>query len=153
MIALVQRVREASVTVDGNTVARIGPGMLVFLGVHQTDTETEGAWLARKCANLRIFADEEGRMNRALTDVGGETLVVSQFTLYGDARKGNRPSFIASAPPDIAEPLYEDFALRLSGHLGRPVPTGIFGAMMDVHLVNDGPVTLSVEKRAKAADI
>ncbi|GIV59990.1 D-tyrosyl-tRNA(Tyr) deacylase [Rhodocaloribacter litoris] len=148
MVALVQRVREASVEVDEQIVARIGRGLLILLGVHTTDTEAEAAWLAKKCANLRIFPDEEGRMNRSVRDVGGEALVVSQFTLYGDARKGNRPSFVASALPEQAEPLYEHFAALLSGHLGRPVPTGVFGAMMNVYLVNEGPVTLWVEKRA-----
>lgn len=148
MVALVQRVKEASVTVDGNVVGAIGSGMLILLGVHQTDTEKEMQWVARKCANLRIFPDTEGRMNKSLVDSGGEALVVSQFTLYGNTQKGNRPSFIESAAPAKAEPLYERFAETLSQHLGKPVPTGIFGAMMDVHLINDGPVTLWVEKRA-----
>lgn len=148
MIALVQRVKEASVTVDGHVVSAIGPGMLILLGVHQTDTEKEMQWVARKCANLRIFPDEAGRMNRSLLDCGGEALVVSQFTLYGNTQKGNRPSFIESAPPAKAEPLYEQFAATLSSHLGKPVPMGIFGAMMDVQLINDGPVTLWIEQRA-----
>ncbi|GIV57844.1 MAG: D-tyrosyl-tRNA(Tyr) deacylase [Bacteroidetes bacterium] len=149
MVALVQRVREAHVEVDGEVVGRIGRGLLILLGVHTSDTEAEADWLAKKCAQLRIFPDEAGRMNRSVCDIGGEALVVSQFTLYGDARKGNRPSFVASAPPERAEPLYAYFTDRLAEHLGRPVPTGVFGAMMNVHLVNEGPVTLWVEKRAE----
>lgn len=147
MVALIQRVKEASVTVDGETVGSIGNGLLILLGVHVDDTEQEGAWLARKCTNLRIFRDDEGMMNRSVQDVEGEVLVVSQFTLYGDVQKGNRPSFIASARPEKAEGLYEQFVAELSGHLGKAVPTGVFGAMMDVQLVNDGPVTLWIERK------
>ena len=146
MVALVQRVSEASVTVDGEVTGAIGPGLLVLLGVHRTDTEAEVAWVAKKVAGLRVFPDEEGKMNRSLLDTGGEALVVSQFTLYGDTRKGNRPSFVESAPPERAEALYEAFVAEFSRRLGRPVPTGIFGAMMDVRLTNDGPVTLWVER-------
>lgn len=146
MVALVQRVKEAAVDVEDETVGAIGPGLLVLLGVHVDDTEEEGAWLARKCANLRIFPDEEGRMDRSVVDVDGDVLVVPQFTLYGDAAKGNRPSFSDAAPPGRAETLYEQFVDDLAGELGKEVPTGVFGAMMDVHLVNDGPVTLWVEK-------
>lgn len=148
MVALVQRVSEASVTVNGDVTGAIGTGLLVLLGVHRDDTEEEKVWVANKVANLRIFPDEEGRMNRSLLDIGGEALVVSQFTLYGDTRKGNRPSFVASAPPEQAEALYEAFVAALADRLGRPVPTGVFGAMMGVRLVNDGPVTLWVERRA-----
>ena len=146
MIALVQRVSQASVKVDGQTTGSIDQGMLILLGVHRNDGEAEGAWLARKCANLRIFPDEDGKMNRSLVDIDGDALVVSQFTLYGDARKGNRPSYVDSAPPEIAEPLYEAFVGELSSNIGRNVQTGIFGAMMDVHLVNDGPVTIWIER-------
>jgi D-tyrosyl-tRNA(Tyr) deacylase len=148
MVALVQRVSEASVTVDGEVTGAIGTGLLVLLGVHRDDTDTERAWLVNKVAGLRIFPDDEGRMNRSLVDVGGEALVVSQFTLYGDTRKGNRPSFVESAPPEQAEALYESFVAALGERLGRPVPTGVFGADMDVRLTNDGPVTLWVERRA-----
>ena len=148
MVALVQRVREASVTVGGDVTGAIGSGLLVLLGVHRTDTEAETAWVANKVADLRIFPDEAGKMNRSLLDTGGEALVVSQFTLYGDTRKGNRPSFAASAPPERAEALYEAFVEVLSQRLGKPVPTGVFGAMMDVRLTNDGPVTLWVERRS-----
>lgn len=150
MIALVQRVSEARVTVDGRVTGQIGRGLLVLLGVHRADTAAEVAWVAKKVANLRVFPDDEGRMNRSLLDVGGEALVVSQFTLYGDARKGNRPSFVEAAPPERGEALYEAFVAELERLLGRPVPTGEFGAMMDVQLVNDGPVTLWVEKRGNA---
>ena len=150
MVALVQRVKEASVTVDGETVGAIGPGLLILLGVHVDDTGQEVDWLARKCANLRIFNDDDGLMNRSVHDVGGEALVVSQFTLYGNARKGNRPSFIASARPEKAEALYEQFVDALNRELGKPVPTGVFGAMMNVRLVNDGPVTLWVERPPEA---
>lgn len=147
MVALVQRVRHASVEVDGETVGSIEAGMLVLLGVHRDDTEEQAAWLARKCANLRIFADEDDKMNLSLKDVGGEALVVSQFTLYGDVQRGNRPSFEPAAPPEQAERLYEAFVDLLDEQLGFPVQTGVFGAMMDVHLLNDGPVTLWVERR------
>jgi len=148
MIALVQRVKRARVSVDGEETGAIGPGMLILLGVHVSDTEVELEWLVGKCARLRIFPDADGQMNNSLLDTGFDALVVSQFTLYGNTRKGNRPSYVEAAPPDQAEPLYELFCTRLSRELGRPVPTGRFGAMMDVELVNDGPVTLHLEKRA-----
>ena len=150
MVALVPRVREASVEVEGEVTGAIGAGLMILLGVHKDDTEREVAWLARKCANLRIFRDDADLMNRSVLDVGGEALVVSQFTLYGNAAKGNRPSFIASARPEQAEALYETFVEALSAHLGKPVATGVFGAMMQVHLVNDGPVTLWVERKPGA---
>ena len=148
MMALVQRVSEARVSVAGEIVGEIGRGMLVLLGVHRSDTPAEVEWVARKCAALRIYPDEEGKMNRSLLDVDGETLVISQFTLYGDARKGNRPSFVASAPPEMAEPLYEAFLEALEREVGRRPERGVFGAMMDVQLVNQGPVTLVVERMA-----
>ena len=148
MRALVQRVTEASVTVEGTVVGRIGPGLLVLLGVAHADTEAEAEWVARKLADLRVFPDAEGRMNRSLVDAGGEALVVSQFTLYGSIKKGTRPSFTDAAAPEPATRLYEHVARRLSDHLGRPVPTGVFGAHMTVALVNDGPVTLLVEREA-----
>jgi D-tyrosyl-tRNA(Tyr) deacylase len=148
MVALVQRVSEASVTIDGAREAGIGAGLLVLLGVHVDDTEDESAWLASKCATLRVFPDADGKMDESLLDTGGEALVVPQFTLYGDTSQGNRPSFTDAAPPGRAEALYEHFVDALADELGRPVPTGVFGAMMDVQLVNDGPVTLWVERRA-----
>jgi D-tyrosyl-tRNA(Tyr) deacylase len=135
--ALVQRVARASVAVDGDVVSSIGPGLLVLLGIGQDDTERDVDWLADKVRALRIFPDAEGRMNEPLGD--REALCVSQFTLYGDARRGNRPSFVAAAPPEAAEPLYERFCARLDAQ------RGVFGAMMAVELVNDGPVTLLVE--------
>ncbi len=150
MIALVQRVREARVQVEGRTVGEIGRGLLVLVGIHHTDTPAEGAWLARKVAGLRIFADAEGRMNLSVVDVGGDVLVVSQFTLYGDASRGNRPSYSTAAPPEQAERLYLDFTHQVARHIGKSVPTGVFGADMQVTLVNDGPVTLWIEKRADA---
>ena len=139
MRALVQRVSSASVTVAGEEVASIGPGLLVLLGVHRDDGEAEADRIAGKILTLRVFEDDEGRMNRSVTDVGGEVLCVSQFTLLGDVRRGNRPSFVEAAPPDRAEALYERVRDALAG------PGGRFGAHMDVALVNDGPVTLIVD--------
>jgi D-aminoacyl-tRNA deacylase len=139
MRALVQRVTQASVSVDGERVAAIGPGMLVLLGIKTTDTEEQADKLARKLRTLRIFEDDDGRMNRNVEDAQGEILCVSQFTLYGDARKGNRPSFVDAAPPEHAEPLYERVRGALEAQGGR------FGARMQVELTNDGPVTLLVE--------
>jgi D-tyrosyl-tRNA(Tyr) deacylase len=148
MMALVQRVLEASVEVDGDVVGSIGKGLLILLGVHRDDREQELDWVARKCASLRIFPDEEGKMNRSVVEIGGEVLVVSQFTLYGSTARGNRPSFTESAPPEQAERLYEQFARRIGSLIDRTVPTGVFGASMQVRLQNDGPVTLIVEKKA-----
>lgn len=147
MMALVQRVSSASVEVEGAVVGRIGRGLLILLAVHLSDGDAEAEWVARKCASLRVFPDSEGKMNRSVRDVDGEALVVSQFTLYGDTRRGNRPSFTESAPPEQAEPLYERFASALAGELKRPVQRGVFGALMQVHSCNDGPVTLVVERR------
>ena len=146
MIALVQRVRSASVRVAGETVGEIGAGMLVLLGVVAGDTDGEARWLADKTARLRIFPDEAGRMNRSLADTGGEALVVSQFTLAADASRGTRPSFARAAPPDEARARYRAFAAHLEAALGRPVPTGRFGAEMDVALVGWGPVTIWLER-------
>ncbi len=147
MIALVQRVLEASVTVDGHVTGAIGPGELILVGIHQDDTEKQVEWMARKCARLRIFPDECGRMNRSLLDTGGQALVVSQFTLYGDAQKGNRPAFTNAAPPDKAKAFYEAFIAQLSLMLGKPVAAGVFGATMHVQLCNDGPVTIWIERK------
>ena len=144
MRVVVQRVSRASVTIDGEVVGAIGPGLLVLLGVTHTDTPAQARWLAEKIVGLRIFNDAEDKMNLGLTDVGGSVLVVSQFTLYGDAAKGRRPSFIAAARPEQAIPLYEEFVNGIKA-LGVPVATGRFGAMMQVELVNDGPVTLILE--------
>jgi D-tyrosyl-tRNA(Tyr) deacylase len=150
MRALVQRVSRASVRVEGQVVGEIGRGLLVLLGVRQTDTPAEADWLARKVCGLRLFAGEDGHFDRGLTDVDGELLVVSQFTLYGDARKGRRPNFGAAARPELAKELYEHFVAAVR-RLGYPVATGRFGALMEVGLVNDGPVTLMVEKEAQGA--
>ena len=152
MVALVQRVNKASVEIDGSVVGAIEGGILILLGVRVNDTERELEWVANKCVNLRIFPDEAGKMNRSVLDIEGEVLVVSQFTLYGDTRKGNRPSFVLSAAPEKAEALYESFVERLERLLGRAVPTGVFGAMMKVNLENDGPVTLWVEKKAAVGE-
>ena len=144
MRAVVQRVSQASVTVDNQVVGAIGRGFMVLLGVTHDDGEAEAAWLVRKIAGLRIFEDEEGKFNRALADVDGAVLVVSQFTLYGDARKGRRPSFTEAARPEQAEPLCDRFVELLRAE-GIAVETGVFGAMMAVSLVNDGPVTLLLD--------
>jgi D-tyrosyl-tRNA(Tyr) deacylase len=148
MIALIQRVSEASVRVDQEITGSIGAGMLILLGVHESDTENELMWLVNKCAKLRIFRDIEGVMNCSALDVDADALVVSQFTLYGNTERGNRPSYIESARPEKAEPLYEQFIRELSSVLNKPVAHGSFGAMMDVSLINDGPVTLWIERRA-----
>jgi D-aminoacyl-tRNA deacylase len=139
--AVVQRVCQASVTVDGKTIGAIRRGFLVLLGVTHSDSQVEAGWLARKISGLRIFEDEAGKMNLGLADVGGAVLVVSQFTLYGDARKGRRPSFVDAARPEQAEPLV-DFFMQQVNALGLPVQSGQFRASMEVALVNDGPVTL-----------
>jgi D-tyrosyl-tRNA(Tyr) deacylase len=145
MKALIQRVSSASVVVEGNLVAEIKAGLLVLLGVTDDDTSKEAAWLASKVVNMRIFNDAEGKMNLSLLDVGGGALVVSQFTLYADARKGNRPSYIQAARPEKAKPLYEAFVAEMEKLLGKPVPTGVFGADIKVSLINDGPVTIVLE--------
>ena len=144
MRAVVQRVSEALVSVAGTSHARCGPGFLVLLGVAVGDDEERSRALAGKIARLRVFEDDDGRFDRSLLDVGGEALVVSQFTLLGDARKGNRPSFTDAAPPEIAEPLYERFCDALEG-AGVRVGRGVFGARMQVSLVNDGPVTIVLD--------
>lgn len=146
MRAVVQRVSRASVTVNREIVGQIGTGLLVLLGVAPDDTAADVNWLADKIANLRVFRDDEGKMNRSVTDVGGSVLVVSQFTLFADCSKGRRPSFIGAARPEIAVPLYETFVDELRA-LGIPVQTGAFGADMDVELVNQGPVTLIIDSK------
>ncbi len=144
MRVVIQRVSRAAVTVEGQTVASIGRGLLALVGVAQGDGQEEALRLARKCAELRIFADEEGRFNLSLLDVGGEALVVSQFTLLADTRKGRRPSFVGAAAPETAEPLIAAFAGAM-GEAGVPTQTGRFGATMAVELVNDGPVTITLD--------
>ncbi len=144
MRALVQRVSQASVRVDGREVGAIDQGLLVLLGVAPDDGEDQARWLARKLSMLRIFQDPQGRMNLSVQDVGGAALVVSQFTLYADCRRGNRPSFVRSAQPQLAEPLYERFC-ELLAEQGLRVERGVFGALMDITLVNHGPVTVVVD--------
>jgi len=146
VIAVVQRASRAEVRVDGERVGAIGGGLVILLGVARDDTSADAAWLAAKCAHLRIFPDGEGRMNRSLLEAGGGALVVSQFTLLGDTRRGRRPGFERAAPPEAAERLYGEFCARLA-ELGPPVEQGRFRAHMDVELVNDGPVTLLVDSR------
>lgn len=145
MRVVLQRVSRASVTVEGRTTGEIGRGLLLLVGFSEGDDEEALRWMADKVVGLRVFADEEGRMNRSVQEVDGGLLVVSQFTLYGDTRKGRRPSFVDAARPEAAIPLYERFVEMLRAS-GRPVGTGEFGAMMDVELVNDGPVTLVLER-------
>jgi D-tyrosyl-tRNA(Tyr) deacylase len=148
MRLVIQRVREASVTVDNQITGKIGPGLLALAGFAPTDTTASLTWMARKLVQLRIFNDENGQMNRSVLDTGGQVLVVSQFTLLADARKGNRPSYIGAAPPPVAEPLYEQFLQLVATELKQPVPTGIFGADMQVQLLNDGPVTIVLDSPA-----
>ena len=145
MRALIQRVSQASVSVEGQTISIIGKGLLILLGIGHGDGEEQVRFLAEKVANLRIFEDEQGKTNLSVLDVKGEAIVVSQFTLYADTRKGRRPSFIDAALPDVAEPLVDRFAALLRGN-GIPTQTGKFGAHMDVEIHNDGPVTIWLEK-------
>lgn len=149
MRAVVQRVRQARVDVGASTVAAIGPGLLVLCGISPADGEADGDWLARKIVRLRIFDDDSGVMNRSLIDVRGETLAVSQFTLYASTRKGARPSYSAAAAPEAAAPRFAAFVKALQRELGRPVATGIFGAAMQLTLVNDGPVTIWLDTTAR----
>jgi D-tyrosyl-tRNA(Tyr) deacylase len=150
MKALIQRVRRCSVSIDGVERSSIGVGVLILLGVKKEDTESDSAYLADRCAALRIFEDEQGKMNLSVKDVHGEAMVVSQFTLYGDTTRGNRPSYGAAAPPELAEKLYESFIRHLRTSLGEAkVATGVFRAMMDVELINDGPVTVVVESKER----
>jgi len=149
MRAVIQRVLEASVTVQGRKTAAIGRGLLVLLGIEERDEASDVAWLAPKVAKLRIFPDSEGKMNLSVTESGGDVIVVSQFTLHGSTQKGNRPSFIRAAAPVLSEPLYTAFCAAMEAQLGNPVGRGIFGADMQVALVNDGPVTLLIDSRQR----
>lgn len=149
MRLVIQRVSEASVTVDGECISAIGRGLLILVGVENGDTEQDAAWLAAKTAALRIFDDEDGVMNRSVVDVDGELLAVSQFTLTASTRKGNRPSYIRAAGHELAVPLYERFCALLAEAAGRPVLQGRFGADMKVRLLNDGPVTILIDSRLK----
>ncbi|HVO91135.1 MAG TPA: D-aminoacyl-tRNA deacylase [Casimicrobiaceae bacterium] len=149
MRALIQRVREASVTADGALTGSIGQGLLVLAAVATGDTDEDRAWIARKIVQMRIFDDATGVMNRSVLDVGGDILAVSQFTLYASTRKGNRPSWSGAAPPEIGAPGFAAFVAALVGALGKPVATGVFGAYMQVSLVNDGPVTIWLDSRVR----
>ena len=149
MRAVIQRVSSASVTIDGTVKSSIGPGLLILLGIGHADGDEDVDWLVKKIAGLRIFNDQAGVMNRSVLDVGGEALVVSQFTLMASTKKGNRPSYIGAAGHEVAIPLYRKFCDALSSSLGKPVSTGEFGADMKVALVNDGPVTICMDTKNK----
>jgi D-aminoacyl-tRNA deacylase len=147
MIAVIQRVSEASVTIEGQIKGRIQQGFLVLLGITHTDTHEDLEWLSKKIVGMRIFSDEEGKMNLDLKTVNGNILLISQFTLHASTKKGNRPSFIEAARPEVAIPLYEQMIQRLSEELGQPIQTGEFGADMKVALLNDGPVTIVIDSK------
>ena len=147
MRVLLQRVTNANVTIKQKVKGEIGPGILILLGITGDDSEEDIDWLVRKILSLRIFEDDEGKMNASVMDTGGDLLVVSQFTLHARVKKGTRPSFDKAAHPDVAIPLYETFVARLSEAAGKTVPTGEFGAMMEVSLVNDGPVTIWIDSK------
>lgn len=149
MRAVVQRVLEASVSVNGSYTARCGPGLLILLGVEEADGEEDIDWLSRKITNLRIFSDAEGVMNRSLIETGGDAIVVSQFTLHASTKKGNRPSYIKAAKPETAIPLYEKFLRAMEAALGKELGSGVFGADMKVALINDGPVTIIIDTKNK----
>lgn len=149
MKAVIQRVSQASVTIDGHKVANIKSGLLILLGIVNDDHQDDITWLAKKIANLRIFNDEAGVMNTSLLDSDGEAIVVSQFTLHAATKKGNRPSYIQAAKPEVAIPLYQSFVNQLETNLGKPVQTGVFGADMKVELLNDGPVTIIIDTKNK----
>ena len=149
MRTVLQRVSHASVTIDGTVKSEIGNGLLVLLGCENADTQEDIDWLAKKIANLRIFDDDEGVMNRSVIDIDGEILVVSQFTLWASYKKGNRPSYLRAGSHEITVPLYEDFCKAMSEQLGKPVKTGEFGADMKVSLLNDGPVTICMDTKNK----
>ena len=149
MIAVIQRVREAKVEIDNITKGQIGQGLMILLGIENEDGEDDIDWLSRKTINLRIFDDESGVMNRSLMDVDGNILLVSQFTLHASTKKGNRPSYIKAARPEVAIPLYESFKQKLEMEMGKKIETGEFGAMMQVSLCNDGPVTILIDTKDK----
>jgi D-tyrosyl-tRNA(Tyr) deacylase len=149
MRVVIQRVESASVEIDQNQVSAIGPGLLVLVGIEDADTEEDITWLSAKIVQLRIFNDAEGVMNCSLKDIGGELLLVSQFTLHASTKKGNRPSYIRASKPPVAVPLYEKLIARLEAELGKSIGTGVFGADMKVSLVNDGPVTILMDTKQK----
>jgi len=149
MRAVIQRVRRARVTVEGRATGEIGPGLAVLAGVTDGDTADDCSWLARKIVQMRLFDDESGVMNRSVQDAGGDVLAVSQFTLFASTRKGNRPSYSAAARPEVARPAFDALVAELAQLMGKPIPTGIFGATMQIELVNDGPVTIVLDSRAR----
>ena len=149
MIAVAQRVLESSVKIDGKIKDQIGVGLLILLGIEEADEQEDVDWLSKKLVNLRIFPDEQGIMNRSVLEIGGELLLISQFTLHASTKKGNRPSYIKAARPEIAFPLYQKMIQALESELGNPIGTGTFGADMKVSLVNDGPVTLCIDTKNK----
>lgn len=149
MRAVIQRVSRASVTVEGELISKIETGLLILLGIENEDTQEDIVWLSRKIANLRIFNDEEGVMNKSLFELNGNAIVVSQFTLHASTKKGNRPSYLKAAKPEVSIPLYEKFILQIQIDLGKNVGTGVFGADMKVDLLNDGPVTIVIDTKNK----
>jgi D-tyrosyl-tRNA(Tyr) deacylase len=149
MIVVIQRVSESSVKIDGQVKSSIGEGLMILLGIEDADGQEDVDWLSKKIVNLRIFPDEAGVMNRSVLEVGGEILLISQFTLHASTKKGNRPSYIAAAKPDIAIPLYEKMIEYLESELGKSIGTGEFGADMKVSLINDGPVTILIDSKNK----
>lgn len=149
MRAVIQRVIEASVCINGSEISRIGAGLLILLGIEEADDASDVEWLSGKTARMRIFSDDEGKMNRSVCEAGGEVLVVSQFTLHASTKKGNRPSFIRAAAPAHSEPLYEAFCAAMERETGKPVKRGEFGGDMRVSLINDGPVTIIIDSRAR----
>ena len=149
MRTVIQRVQHCSVTIDGQLKSNIGNGMLVLVGIEDRDTQEDIEWLCKKSANLRIFDDENGVMNRSVIDTGGEVMVVSQFTLHASTKKGNRPSYIHASKPDLAIPMYESFCAEMGLQIGKNVATGVFGADMKIELLNDGPVTILIDSQNK----
>lgn len=149
MRVVIQRTTRASVTINGVCKSAIGKGLMILLGIEETDGEEDMEWLCKKITNLRIFDDEQGVMNKSILDIDGEILLISQFTLYASTKKGNRPSYIRAAKPEIAIPLYEKFCRKLSAESGKEIDTGEFGADMKVELVNDGPVTICIDSKNK----
>ncbi len=149
MKVVIQRVSKASVRINEDTVAKIGKGLMILLGVANRDTQEDINWLSKKIASLRIFSDDNGLMNKSIVNIGGDVIVVSQFTLHSNTKKGARPSFIKAAKPDVAIPLYEKFVSQLENDMGKPIQTGRFGADMKVDLVNDGPVTIVIDTENK----
>lgn len=149
MRLVIQRVKQAKVEVDSKTVGTIGQGLLILVGIENLDGEEDVLWLTKKISQLRVFSDENGYMNCSVKDVRGDLLLISQFTLFGSTKKGNRPSFIKSAKPEVAEPLYENMKKKLAEAIGKPIASGIFGADMQVSLINDGPVTLIIDSKNK----